>query len=86
MELSKNKNIKLIGLNYKDNIKNAQRFLKELGNPFNIILVDIDGIQAIEWGAIGVPESYLIHKKKVIKKCIGPIDEKLFNQIKSLIQ
>ena len=40
MELSKNEDIKLVGLNYKDNTDNAQKFLKELGNPFNIILVD----------------------------------------------
>jgi cytochrome c biogenesis protein CcmG/thiol:disulfide interchange protein DsbE len=86
MELSKNKDIKLVGLNYKDNIKNAQKFLKELGNPFNIILVDIDGIQAIEWGAVGVPESFVIHKKKIIKKYIGPLDENLLIQIKSLIK
>ena len=86
MELSKNKNIKLVGLNYKDNIVNAEKFLKELGNPFNIVLVDIDGIQAIEWGAVGVPESFLIHKKKVIKKYIGPLDANLLIQIKSLIK
>ena len=86
MELSKNEDIKLVGLNYKDNTDNAQKFLKELGNPFNIILVDIDGIQAIEWGAVGVPESFLIHKKKVIKKYIGPLDANLLIQIKSLIK
>ena len=85
MELHKDKNIKLVGLNYKDNIDNAQKFLKELGNPFNIIIVDIDGVQAIEWGAVGVPESFLIHKKKVIKKYIGPLDKNLLIQIKSLI-
>ena len=38
-------------------------FLKELGNPYDIILLDVDGIIAIEWGAYGVPESFLIHKK-----------------------
>ena len=86
MELHKDKNIKLVGLNYKDNIDNAQKFLKELGNPFNIIIVDIDGVQAIEWGAVGVPESFLIHKKKVIKKYIGPLDKNLLIQIKSLIK
>ena len=86
MELSKNEDMKLVGLNYKDNTDNAQKFLKELGNPFNVILVDIDGIQAIEWGAVGVPESFLIHKKKIIKKYIGPLDESLIIQIKSLIK
>ena len=86
MDLSKNQNIKLIGLNYKDNKKNAQKFLNELGNPFKKILVDTKGIQAIEWGAFGVPESFLIFKKEIIKKYIGPLDMNLLNEIKSIIQ
>ena len=30
MELSKNENIKIIGLNYKDNLNNAKNFINEL--------------------------------------------------------
>lgn len=86
MDLSKNKKITLIGLNYKDNINNAKEFLNELGNPFKIILVDTEGIQAIEWGAIGVPESFLIYKNEVLKKYIGPLNENLLNQIKLLVE
>ena len=86
MDLSKNQNIKLIGLNYKDNKKNAQKFLNELGNPFKKILVDTKGIQAIEWGAFGVPESFLIFKNEIVKKFIGPLDINLLNEIKSIIQ
>ena len=37
MNLSKNENIKLVGLNYKDNLNNAKKFLKELGNPYSQI-------------------------------------------------
>ena len=86
MDLSNNQNIKLIGLNYKDNKKNAQKFLNELGNPFKKILVDTKGIQAIEWGAFGVPESFLIFKNEIVKKFIGPLDMNLLNEIKSIIQ
>ena len=50
-------------------------FLKELNNPYKIILSDKDGTLAIEWGAYGVPETFLIYNKKIIKKIIGPIDE-----------
>ena len=32
--------IKLVGLNYKDNLNNAKKFLKELGNPYSQILID----------------------------------------------
>ena len=78
--------IKIIGMNYKDNKKNAENFLKELGNPFKEIFIDLDGTIAIEWGAYGVPESFLIHKNEIIKKIIGPIDQNLLLEIKNLIQ
>ena len=62
VSLSKNNRLEIIGINYKDNYKNAERFLIELGNPYSKILVDKDGTKAIEWGAIGVPETLsLIH-------------------------
>jgi cytochrome c biogenesis protein CcmG/thiol:disulfide interchange protein DsbE len=86
MNLSKNDKIIMIGLNYKDNINNAQNFLNELGNPFNKILIDIDGVQAIEWGAVGVPETLLIYNNRVIKKYIGPLNKKLLNEIISLLE
>ena len=71
MNLMKIKKIKIIGLNYKDTKKNAKSFLSELGNPFHQIIFDKEGINAIEWGAYGVPESFLIYDRKIIKKYIG---------------
>ena len=68
LNLGKQDNLEIIGLNYKDNIENAKKFLKELNNPYKVILSDNDGIIAIEWGAYGVPETFLIYDKKIIKK------------------
>ena len=84
--LNKEEKIEIIGLNYKDDKKNAKNFLKELGNPYNIVLSDEDGTVAIEWGAYGVPETYLIYDNKIIKKIVGPINENSINEIKMLIQ
>ena len=86
MNLRNQKNIDIIGLNYKDNNLNAKKFLKELGNPYKTILLDTDGLISIEWGAYGVPETFLIYKKKIIKKIIGPLNENLLFDIKSLIE
>ena len=86
MNLSKNKNIEIIGLNYKDDNDNAKNFLKELNNPYSLIISDLDGTISIEWGAYGVPETFLISNKKIIKKVIGPINENSFLEIKNLIQ
>ena len=86
MELTKNNNLKVIGINYKDTKKNANNFLKELGNPYNNIIFDNKGTNAIEWGAYGVPESFLINNNKIIKKYIGPLNKGSMEEIKSFIQ
>ena len=86
MNLSLHNKVYIIGMNYKDDLKNANNFLKELGNPYNEIFLDLDGTIAIEWGAYGVPESFLIHNNKIIKKYIGPLNEKLIDEIKLLIK
>ena len=86
MELTKNDNLKVIGINYKDTIKNANNFLRELGNPYNNIIFDNKGTNAIEWGAYGVPESFLINNNKIIKKYIGPLNKGSMEEIKSFIK
>ena len=86
MDLKKNKKIELIGFNYKDNFKNATSFLKDLGNPYNIIVSDKDGIASINWGAYGVPESFLIYENKIIKRFIGPINNEDLLEIKKIIR
>jgi cytochrome c biogenesis protein CcmG/thiol:disulfide interchange protein DsbE len=86
MELTKNDYLKVIGINYKDTKKNADNFLKELGNPYDNIIFDNKGTNAIEWGAYGVPESFLINNNKIIKKYIGPLNKKSMEEIKSFIK
>ena len=86
MSLIKNNKIKVIGLNYKDTKKNARNFLNELGNPFEKIIFDKEGVNAIEWGAYGVPESFLIYDGKIIKKYIGPLNRELLKEINSIIK
>ena len=83
IELSRIQSIKLIGINYKDNLDNAKKFINELGNPYSLILVDEDGTLAVEFGAYGVPETFLIDKNKdIIKKFVGPINKKFLEEIK----
>ena len=86
MDLTINDNLKVIGINYKDTKKNANNFLKELGNPYDKIIFDNKGTNSIEWGAYGVPESFLINKNKIIKKYIGPLNEESMKEIKLFIK
>tara|TARA_B100002052_G_scaffold122857_1_gene113022 strand:+ start:1334 stop:1864 length:531 start_codon:yes stop_codon:yes gene_type:complete len=78
--------IDIIGINYKDKKSNAIKFLSDLGNPYFNVLVDKDGTKSIELGAIGVPETYLINNKEIIKKYIGPLDDKKFKEIIEIIE
>ncbi len=86
MNLGNTEKLEIIGLNYKDDIDNAKKFLSELGNPYDKIIIDYDGTKAIEWGAFGVPESFLIYQKKVLKKFIGPLNLQSINEIKKYLK
>ena len=87
MQLSKNKSIKLIGLNYKDKNKNAKKFIEKLGNPYSVIITDEDGTIYIGLGAYGIQEKYIIDKnKKIIKKIIGPLNNKLLREVSLIVR
>ena len=86
MELNINNAIVVLGINYKDNKENAKNFLSQLGNPYQKIFVDNNGTLSIEWGAFGVPESFIIYNKKIIKKYIGPLNKEILLEIKQLIK
>lgn len=65
-----------IGLNYKDEAVDAKAWLARFGNPYTHIAVDYDGMVGIDWGVYGVPESFVVDKKGIIRhKFTGPIDE-----------
>jgi cytochrome c biogenesis protein CcmG/thiol:disulfide interchange protein DsbE len=57
-----------------------------LSNPYKLILSDQDGTIAIEWGAYGVPETFLVYERKIIKKIIGPINNNSLLEIQKLIK
>ena len=86
MNLKKENNLKLVGINFKDKKLNANNFLRELGNPYDFSLRDKDGTKSILFGVYGVPESILIDKKhKIISKFIGPLNTKDYKYILQLL-
>ena len=85
LELKNNTPIMMIGINYKDKKKNALNFLKLYGDPFEQIFVDKQGLISINFGAYGVPETFLINNdNKVLKKYIGPLNEEDVYEIKKI--
>jgi len=66
--------ITVIGYNYKDERAAAERWLRQLGNPYHRILVDESGRSAIEWGIYGTPETFLVDAEGIVRwKHVGPI-------------
>ena len=87
IKLSEEKNLKIIGVNFKDKKDNALDFLKTLGNPYDYLAEDNSGKQSIFFGVYGIPESILMSEKlEVKKKFIGPISERDFKDIKKFIR
>lgn len=75
-QLSANKRIRIVGINYKDQPANALSFLAEMGNPYQAIGIDTRGRTAIDWGVYGVPETFLVGRDGTIRyKFVGPIGE-----------
>jgi cytochrome c biogenesis protein CcmG/thiol:disulfide interchange protein DsbE len=79
--LSKKDVLPILGLNYKDQGKDAQRWLAQFGNPYQLSAVDADGRIGIDYGVYGVPETYLIDAEGVIRyKQIGAITPEVLEQ------
>ena len=86
MQLSKEKNLKILGVNFKDKKINASKFLNELGNPYYYMAKDTSGKQSVNFGIYGIPESILINNEKIVlKKFVGPLNEQNLNDIKEII-
>jgi cytochrome c biogenesis protein CcmG, thiol:disulfide interchange protein DsbE len=68
------KSVPVVGLNYKDAREDALPWLARNGNPYRLSVYDANGRIAIDYGVYGVPETYVIDRKGVIRyKHIGPL-------------
>jgi cytochrome c biogenesis protein CcmG/thiol:disulfide interchange protein DsbE len=68
------KGVALYGLVYKDTPEKARAFLADLGNPYQRIDLDADGRAGIEWGVYGVPETFVIDGKGIVRlRYPGPL-------------
>lgn len=81
-QLSRDKRIQLVGINYKDSPDNARRFLNRYGNPFLASGADDNGRTSIDWGVYGVPENFLIGRDgRIAYKLVGPITTENFAKV-----
>ena len=85
LELNDINSLKMIGINYKDLKLNAENFLDDLGNPYDLILNDDNGKLSINWGAYGVPETFIVFNNKIVKKYTGPLNETNVQEIRKIL-
>ncbi|MGQ0287000.1 DsbE family thiol:disulfide interchange protein [Pasteurellaceae bacterium 22721_9_1] len=74
--------IVIIGLDYKDNNEKAIKWLKDLKNPYQIVLKDEKGSFGLDLGVYGAPETFIIDGKGVIHyRHAGDVNEKVWNNV-----
>ena len=80
LELTK-QGVHIIGLDYKDDDIKAKQWIKELGNPYALIIADKTGSLGLDLGVFGAPESFLLDKNGIIRyKRVGVIDERVWRE------
>jgi cytochrome c biogenesis protein CcmG/thiol:disulfide interchange protein DsbE len=73
--------VPIYGLNYKDKREDALAWLGELGDPYVLSAVDLDGRVGMDYGVYGAPETYLIDKAGTIRhKHVGPVMPEVWNK------
>jgi len=86
MQLSKEKNLTLLGVNFKDKKKQAETFLNDLGNPYDFLTKDKLGKSSVKFGVYGIPESILVNKNlMILKKFVGPLSIEDYDSIVEII-
>jgi cytochrome c biogenesis protein CcmG/thiol:disulfide interchange protein DsbE len=78
LDLAASGAVPVYGLNYKDKREDGLAWLKGMGDPYKTSIYDFEGRVGIDYGVYGVPETYLIDKKGVIRyKRIGPLTSEI---------
>jgi cytochrome c biogenesis protein CcmG/thiol:disulfide interchange protein DsbE len=74
LEIARRNLAPIVGIDWKDDLQLAQQWLDELGNPYAVTGFDVEGRVAIDWGAYGAPETFLVNSQGiVIHKHTGPL-------------
>jgi cytochrome c biogenesis protein CcmG/thiol:disulfide interchange protein DsbE len=79
--LAKSGKVRVIGLNYRDATEDAQAWLEQFGNPYELNLADTSGRTAIDFGVYAAPESFLISADgTILYKQIGALTPEAIEQ------
>jgi cytochrome c biogenesis protein CcmG/thiol:disulfide interchange protein DsbE len=74
MQIASRGDVPIIGLNWNDQLDAAQRWLRELGDPYVYSAFDNEGRAAIDLGVYGAPETFLVDRDgRIVHKYVGPL-------------
>ena len=75
---AESKRVRVVGYNLKDERADALSWLEQFGNPFWLVVADIEGKGAIDWGIYGAPETFLVDGNGMIRwKHVGPLSDEI---------
>lgn len=79
MKIAATGQVRLVGVNYKDERGKALTWLANYGNPYERVLEDADGQLGIELGVYGAPETFLLDASgRVVYKRVGDVNERIW--------
>jgi cytochrome c biogenesis protein CcmG/thiol:disulfide interchange protein DsbE len=66
--------VRLVGVSFQSDLAAVGTFLDEVGQGVPTV-TDGDGIAAIEFGVVGVPETFVIDRAGIVRRrFVGPVD------------
>lgn len=72
--------VRIVGVNYKDDVTAAQKWLQEFADPYLYSVVDADGRLGIDLGVFGAPETYVVDASGIIRyKHVGVVDQAVWD-------
>ena len=79
MRIHAQTDLRIVGVNYKDDPAKAIRWLTDFGDPYEFVLEDADGMLGVELGVYGAPESFLLDADgRIIYKRVGDINPRVW--------
>ncbi|PCM45349.1 DsbE family thiol:disulfide interchange protein [Marinobacter sp. ANT_B65] len=82
MWLAREKNIVIIGLNYKDSRDDALVWLDRLGDPYRKVIYDPKGTLGFDLGVYGAPETFVIDASGVVRyRHVGVVNSEVWEQV-----
>lgn len=79
LKIAREGSVRLVGINYNDDVSKAQQWLRQLGDPYWVSVADTHGTLGIDLGVYGAPETFLMDANGVIHfRHVGVVTERIW--------